>query len=99
MEGIDIVKMKEQIIQAGIKSVQELIKVAEKEIVIEDGVEDDDLTADKLTRAAQAKKIAIMDSFEILAKIEQEQASLEASRGDKSTPPTSFAERLAKKNK
>lgn len=96
MEGIDIVKMKEQIIQAGIKSVQELIKVAEKEIVIEDD-QDDDLTADKLTRAAQAKKIAIMDSFEILSKIEQEQAALDASKGDTTAPPTSFAERLARK--
>tara|TARA_R100000541_G_scaffold57503_1_gene67685 strand:- start:747 stop:1001 length:255 start_codon:yes stop_codon:yes gene_type:complete len=60
------------IIQAGQKAVEELIKVAEEAIVDSD----DDLTADKLKNAAATKKLAIFDAFEILARIEAEEALL-----------------------
>ena len=60
------------IIQAGQKAVEELIKVA-KEAIVDSG---DDITADRLKNAAATKKLAIFDSFEILTRIESEEALL-----------------------
>ena len=57
------------IIQAGHKAVEELIKVA-KEAIIDS---DDDVSADRLKNAAATKKLAIMDAFEILSKIQIEE--------------------------
>jgi hypothetical protein len=48
---------KKNIILAGHKAVEELIKVAKEAIVDSD----DDLTADKLKNAAATKKLAIFD--------------------------------------
>ena len=63
-------KIKLQIIKAGEKAVQQLIKVAEEQI-IKYG-EDDELAADKLKNAAATKKLAIFDAFEILKRIQEE---------------------------
>ncbi len=60
------------IIQAGHKAVEELIKVA-KEAIVDSG---DDITADRLKNAAATKKLAIFDAFEILNRIEEEEALL-----------------------
>ena len=60
------------IIQAGQKAVEELIKVA-KEAIVDYG---DDITADRLKNAAATKKLAIFDAFEILNRIEEEEALL-----------------------
>ncbi len=60
------------IIQAGQKAVEELIKVA-KEAIVDSG---DDITADRLKNAAATKKLAIFDAFEILTRIESEEALL-----------------------
>ena len=60
------------IIQAGQKAVEELIKVA-KEAIVDSG---DDITADRLKNAAATKKLAIFDAFEILTRIEAEEALL-----------------------
>jgi ASC-1-like (ASCH) protein len=60
---------KKNIILAGQKAVEELIKVAKEKIV----ESDDDLTADKLKNAAATKKLAIFDAFEILSRIEAEE--------------------------
>ena len=60
------------IIQAGQKAVEELIKVA-KEAIVDSG---DDITADRLKNAAATKKLAIFDAFEILNIIEEEEALL-----------------------
>jgi len=60
------------IIQAGQKAVEELIKVA-KEAIVDSG---DDITADRLKNAAATKKLAIFDAFEILNRIEAEEALL-----------------------
>ena len=57
------------IIQAGQKAVEELIKVA-KEAIVDSG---DDITADRLKNAAATKKLAIFDAFEILTRIQLEQ--------------------------
>tara|TARA_R110000765_G_scaffold323925_1_gene415525 strand:- start:6 stop:332 length:327 start_codon:yes stop_codon:yes gene_type:complete len=61
---------KKEIILAGHKAVEELIKVA-KEAIVTDS--EDDLTADKLKNAAASKKLAIFDAFEILSRIQEEE--------------------------
>jgi ASC-1-like (ASCH) protein len=63
---------KKNIIQAGRKAVEELIKVAEEPIVDSD----DDISADRLKNAAATKKLAIFDAFEILTRIEDEEKIL-----------------------
>ena len=70
---MNIKETKRNIIQAGHKAVEELIKVGEEPIVDSD----DDLTADKLKNAAATKKLAIFDAFEILNRIEEEENLLE----------------------
>ena len=60
------------IIQAGQKAVDELIKVAKEPIVDSD----DDISADRLKNAAATKKLAIFDAFEILSRIQQEEEML-----------------------
>ncbi|NND23661.1 MAG: hypothetical protein HKN86_03105 [Acidimicrobiia bacterium] len=72
------------IIQAGQKAVEELIKVAKEAIVDSD----DDISADRLKNAAATKKLAIFDAFEILNRIEEEKAMLE--EGKKETKEKSF---------
>jgi ASC-1-like (ASCH) protein len=61
------------IIQAGQKAVEELIKVAQEKIV-DSG---EDISADRLKNAAATKKLAIFDAFEILNRIEEEEKLLE----------------------
>ena len=63
---------KKKIIQAGQKAIEELIKVAKEKIVDSD----DDVSADRLKNAAATKKLAIMDAFEILSKIQEEEDML-----------------------
>jgi len=60
------------IIQAGQKAVEELIKVAKEPIVDSD----DDISADRLKNAAATKKLAIFDAFEILSRIQEEENML-----------------------
>jgi ASC-1-like (ASCH) protein len=60
---------KKNIIQAGQRAVEELIKVAKEAIVDSD----DDISADRLKNAAATKKLAIFDAFEILSRIEKEE--------------------------
>lgn len=69
---MSINETKHNIILAGRKAVDELIKVAEEPII---GSEDD-LSADRLKNAAATKKLAIFDAFEILSRIEEEEKML-----------------------
>ena len=69
---------KKNIILAGQKAVEELIKVAKEAIVDSD----DDISADRLKNAAATKKLAIFDAFEILNRIEEEQALLDGANKD-----------------
>ena len=64
---------KKNIIQAGYRAVDELIKVA-KEPIVET---EDDISADRLKNAAATKKLAIFDAFEILNRIQEEENLLE----------------------
>ena len=70
---MNIKETKKNIIQAGQRAVDELIKVAKEPIVDSD----DDISADRLKNAAATKKLAIFDAFEILARIEEEERLLE----------------------
>ena len=70
---MNIKETKRNIIQAGHKAVDELIKVA-KEPIVDSG---DDITADRLKNAAATKKLAIFDAFEILSRIQEEENLLE----------------------
>ena len=70
---MNIKETKKNIIQAGRKAVEELIKVAKEPIVDSD----DDISADRLKNAAATKNIAIFDAFEILNRIYEEENLLE----------------------
>ncbi len=66
--------LKKEIIHAGRRAVEQLIKVAEEKIITNT---EDDVSADRLKNAAATKKLAIFDAFEILARIEEEKNMLE----------------------
>jgi len=87
-------EQKENIIQAGYRAVNELIKVA-KEPIIET---EDDVSADRLKNAAATKKLAIFDAFEILNRIQQEQDMLDGKPSEDVKVDTfsGFAERRSK---
>jgi ASC-1-like (ASCH) protein len=72
---MNIKETKLNIIRAGQKAVEELIKVAEEKIV-DSG---DDISADRLKNAAATKKLAIFDALEILNRIQEEEKMLEDS--------------------
>jgi len=85
---------KRNIIQAGHRAVEELIKVAREPIV----ETDDDVSADRLKNAAATKKLAIFDAFEILNRIQEEQAILDNKPLEKEEKKAfkGFAERRSK---
>jgi hypothetical protein len=84
---------KRDIIKAGRKAVEHLIKVAEQEIIT--GGEDE-LSADRMKNAAATKKLAIMDAFDILTRIQQEEDILNAPMASNETHGQGFAERRSK---
>lgn len=88
-----ITDLKKRIIDSGYKAVEELIKVAEEKIVTH---AEDDLSADKLKNAAQAKKLAIMDAFEILKRVEEENNIIEGVVNNQVNTNRGFAESRAK---
>ena len=77
--NMNIKETKKNIIQAGHKAVEELIKVAKEAIVDSD----DDISADRLKNAAATKKLAIFDAFEILNRIQEEENLLEGKTPEK----------------
>ena len=87
-------KTKQNIIQAGQKAVEELIKVAKEKIVDSE----DDISADRLKNAAATKKLAIFDAFEILNRIQEEEDMLEGVVKEEKKEETfsGFAERRSK---
>lgn len=89
-------EIKLKIIAAGQRAVEQLIKVAEEEIINHDP--ENELAADRLKNAAATKKLAIFDAFEILNRIESEKESLEAIDKGVSKVDTKqgFAERRSK---
>ena len=90
---MNVKETKLNIIQAGHRAVEELIKVAKEAIVDSD----DDISADRLKNAAATKKLAIFDAFEILTRIEEENNILENKITEKNeTTFSGFAERRSK---
>ena len=91
---MNIKEKKKNIIQAGYRAVDELIKVA-KEPIVET---EDDVSADRLKNAAATKKLAIFDAFEILNRIQNEEAILEGKVVEEEKPKSfsGFAERRSK---
>lgn len=89
-------EIKLRIISAGEKAVEQLIKVAQEDIINHES--EDELAADRLKNAAATKKLAIFDAFEILNRIELERANLEAiDKGiNKVDIKQGFAERRSK---
>ena len=93
---MDTKEIKLKIIAAGHKAVEQLIKVAEENIIKKDS--DDELAADRLKNVAMTKKLAIFDAFEILNRIELEREGLEyLEKGvNKTDTKQGFAERRSK---
>jgi ASC-1-like (ASCH) protein len=91
---MNVQETKRSIIQAGHKAVEELIKVAREPIV----ETDDDISADRLKNAAATKKLAIFDAFEILSRIQDEEARLDEKPIEKEEKQAfkGFAERRSK---
>ena len=91
---MNIKETKKNIIQAGHKAVEELIKVAREEIVDSD----EDISADRLKHAAATKKLAIFDAFEILNRIHEEENMLEGKPAEEKKENTfkGFAEGRSK---
>ena len=84
---------KKSIIQAGRIAVEELIKVA-REPIVDSNM---DISADRLKNAAATKKLAIFDAFEILTRIQEEEAILNNKPLEKEEQSFSgFAERRSK---
>jgi hypothetical protein len=91
---MNIKEMKKNIIQAGYRAVDELIKVAEEQIITKT---EDDVSADRLKNAAATKKLAIFDAFEILNRIVDEENVLENKpKEEKKESFKGFAERRSK---
>jgi hypothetical protein len=86
-------KLKERIIAAGRIAVEQLIKVAQEDI-LKPG-HDDDLAADRLKNAAATKKLAIFDALEILNRIDSEEEELGSETG-KAETKVGFAERRSR---
>ena len=86
---------KKNIIRAGRKAVDELIKVAEEKIITNT---EDDVSADRLKNAAATKKLAIFDAFEILNRIKEEEDMLNNKPKEEAEakPFGGFAERRSK---
>ena len=83
---MSIKETKKNIIRAGRKAVEELIKVAEEKIITNT---EDDVSADRLKNAAATKKLAIFDAFEILNRIQEEENLLEG-KAPEETKKTAF---------
>ena len=91
--AMDSKTLKKNIIQAGMRAVEQLIKVAKEDIIKPDP--EDELAADRLKNAAATKKLAIFDAFEILNRIELEREAIESiEKGiSKTSTKQGFAER------
>ena len=83
---MNVKETKKSIIQAGRVAVEELIKVA-KEPIVDTA---DDVSADRLKNAAATKKLAIFDAFEILHRMEEEEALLDGKKKEADKPQREF---------
>jgi hypothetical protein len=89
----NINSIKQKLIKAGKTAALELVKVAEKKLILENGI-DDELAADKLKNAATAKKMAIFDAFDILDRIKKEEENIEEYSDSKPTKEKKIEKKL-----
>jgi len=77
-------EIREDIINAGRVAAEELVRVAEAPILSKNSTIDfdDDLAADKMKNAAAAKKLAIFDAFDILKRVDDEEANMNKPEGE-----------------
>ena len=66
------IETKKNIIAAGREAIKELVKVAKEKIVDSE----EDISADRLKNAAATKKLCILDAFEILNRIQEEESMI-----------------------
>ena len=92
---MSVKETKKNIILAGHKAVEELIKVA-KEAIVDSG---DDITADRLKNAAATKKLAIFDAFEILNRLQEEQDMLDGKTKEEDNKDDAFSGFAEKRSK
>ena len=76
------IETKRSIIAAGRKAIKELVKVAEEKIVDSE----EDISADRLKNAAATKKLCILDAFEILNRIQEEESMIAEATKDTDKP-------------
>lgn len=106
-----------RIIKSSQKAIDELIKVIEEEIIVDvdfdepdvqKALEKSELSADKLKSAAQAKKLAITDAFEIIDMVTKEENKIKEAEEEekdggkkkaKKEETIAFAEKFAKSKK
>tara|TARA_R110001583_G_scaffold72856_2_gene203485 strand:- start:1577 stop:1849 length:273 start_codon:yes stop_codon:yes gene_type:complete len=69
---MDSIETKKNIIAAGRLAIEELVKVAKEKIVDSE----EDISADRLKNAAATKKLCILDAFEILNRIQEEESMI-----------------------
>ena len=92
---MNIKDKKKNIIQAGYKAVDELIKVAKEEIIDTE----EDVSADRLKNAAATKKLAIFDAFEILNRLQEEQDMLDGKTKEEDNKDDAFSGFAEKRSK
>jgi len=87
------IETKRSIIAAGHEAIKELVKVAKEKIVDSE----EDISADRLKNAAATKKLCILDAFEILNRIQEEEGMIAEATKDSNKPAfRGFAEGRSK---
>jgi hypothetical protein len=87
------IETKRSIIAAGHEAIKELVKVAKEKIVDSE----EDISADRLKNAAATKKLCILDAFEILNRIQEEEGMIAEATKDSNKPAfKGFAEGRSK---
>ena len=76
------IETKKSIIAAGREAIKELVKVAKEKIVDSE----EDISADRLKNAAATKKLCILDAFEILNRIQEEESMINEATKTSDTP-------------
>jgi hypothetical protein len=90
---MDSIETKKNIIAAGREAIKELVKVAKEKIVDSE----EDISADRLKNAAATKKLCILDAFEILNRIQEEESMIAEAVKDSDKPAfKGFAEGRSK---
>lgn len=87
-----IEEYKQEIIDASRVGVDELIKVLKEPIITHS---EEDVSSDRLKNAVATKKLAMIDAFEMIDRIDIEQNNLK--EGDNKDTFTNLAEKFVKK--